>query len=231
MVMAEHLPLLPLSAAGLGIVGFFTIPSILTIVRQIRKGAPKDNFYQDRDGKATPESIAAFSNRVPKALILLFASLGLGTSISISVLTALDPARDGLLLENWMVTASWVRSQIRRKLRLTRAGSHTLPSPFDKFNPWAGESSQCWSVDVRVINRDLGSGRYPSLRCWRSLDQKKRHLSDSAHRQHCIRHTHIVSERLHPKTPCRLLPRPACRRAMDLVHAESLHVVVDAFPH
>lgn len=108
LTMAERLPLLPLSAAGLGIVGAFSVPTVVTIARQIRKGAPKDNFYEDRDGKATPESIAAFSNRIPRAAILLFASLGLATSISISVLTTLD-AQDGLFLENWMVTASWVR--------------------------------------------------------------------------------------------------------------------------
>lgn len=109
LAMAEHLPLFPISVTGLAIVALFTIPALVTIIRQIRKGAPKDNFYEDRDGKATPESIAAFSNKAPRAVILLFASLGLGTSISISVLTTLHHERDGLFLENWMVTASWVR--------------------------------------------------------------------------------------------------------------------------
>jgi hypothetical protein len=108
-IMVEHLPLLAVSATGLGLVGVLTTPTVVTIARQIRLGAPKDNFYQDRDGKATPESIAAFSNRIPRAFILLFASLGLATSISISVFTTIAQAQDGLFLENWLVTASWVR--------------------------------------------------------------------------------------------------------------------------
>lgn len=107
--MGNHPVLLPLVVTGLGLSGLFSIPAIVAIINQTRRGAPKENFYEDRDGKSTPEAVAAFSNKTPKAVILLFSSLGLATSIAISVLTTLDPARDSLFLENWLATASWVR--------------------------------------------------------------------------------------------------------------------------
>lgn len=107
--MGNHSMLLPLSAVGLGLSSLFSIPATAAVLNQVRRGAPKDNFYEDRDGKSTPEAVAAFSNRVPKTVILLFSSLGLATSISISVLTTLEPARYGLFLESWLATASWVR--------------------------------------------------------------------------------------------------------------------------
>ncbi|KAG9255956.1 P-loop containing nucleoside triphosphate hydrolase protein [Emericellopsis atlantica] len=107
MVSAEHMALLPVSATGFGLTCLFTVPAIVAIVRQTRKGAPKDQFYEDEDGKSTPEAIANFSNRVPKAVILFFSAVGLGTSTGVSVLTSLNPARDGLFYENWLVSASW----------------------------------------------------------------------------------------------------------------------------
>ncbi|KAI6783299.1 ATP-dependent bile acid permease-like protein [Emericellopsis cladophorae] len=107
MVPAEHMALLPFSAIGLGLTGLFTVPAIVAIVRQTRKGAPRDQFYEDEDGKSSPEAIANFSNRVPKALVLFFSAVGLGTSIATAVLTALNPAREGLFYENWLLSASW----------------------------------------------------------------------------------------------------------------------------
>lgn len=101
----------PLAAGGLLLVALLSIPSIWTIVGQIRRGAPKNNFYEDRDGKSTPEAVAEFSNRKPKAAVLLFSLVGLGTSIAISVLAVTDSKRDQTL-DGWFATASWVRTSI-----------------------------------------------------------------------------------------------------------------------
>lgn len=104
----SHALLLEVSA-GLGIIGLSTIPGILAFLRQSIHKKPKDNFYEDRDGKSTPEAIAAFSNRWPKVIVAFFATLGLASSLAISVLTTLEVAdRRVLFLENWLVTASWV---------------------------------------------------------------------------------------------------------------------------
>lgn len=108
---SNHPGLLPVSAVGLGFVALLSVPALKAIVSQVRSGAPKDNFYEDRDGKSTPEAMAAFSNKGSKTVIFLFALLGLGTSIALSVITTLNPSDHDLALENWLVTAAWVGIQ------------------------------------------------------------------------------------------------------------------------
>lgn len=103
-----HAALGPLAAAGLAVVGLTGLPGLFAILSQIRNRTPKDNFYEDLDGKATPESIAAFSNKKPKTAILLLSILGVGLSVAVSVLATLNPTRDDLLLPNWLYTATWV---------------------------------------------------------------------------------------------------------------------------
>ncbi|KAM5355421.1 hypothetical protein ACJ41O_002067 [Fusarium nematophilum] len=97
----------PLTAAGLVVVSLSASPALAAIIAQFRNRTPKDNFYQDGDGQSTPESIAAFSNRLPKSLILALSSLGFGTSISISVLSTLSSDQVELLLNNWLITGAW----------------------------------------------------------------------------------------------------------------------------
>lgn len=97
----------PLSIATLVLVALLTTPPSWTLWRQIRKRAPKDNFYEDRDGKSTPEAVAVFSNRPQKVAVLFFSVIGVGTSITVSVLSAIE-AEAGQALESWLVTASWV---------------------------------------------------------------------------------------------------------------------------
>lgn len=73
----------------------------------MRRRAPKDNFYEDRDGKSTPEAIASFSNKRHKGTILVFSLICFGTSTAVSALTSINHGR-GESLEAWLVTASWV---------------------------------------------------------------------------------------------------------------------------
>ncbi|KAH6990845.1 P-loop containing nucleoside triphosphate hydrolase protein [Ilyonectria sp. MPI-CAGE-AT-0026] len=104
--MSEAL-MLPLTGAGLVVVALSASPAILAILTQFRNRTPKDNFYEDGDGKATPESIAEFSNRKTKTAILLLSAVGAGTSIAISVLSTLQQSKYGLFWENWLITAAW----------------------------------------------------------------------------------------------------------------------------
>lgn len=99
--------LFPLSIASLVLVALLTTPPSWTLWNQIRKRAPKDNFYEDRDGKSTPEAVAAFSNTKHKATVLLFSVIGAGTSIAASVLTFIGTEVDQML-GTWLITASWV---------------------------------------------------------------------------------------------------------------------------
>ncbi|KAF5631972.1 ATP-dependent bile acid permease [Fusarium tjaetaba] len=95
-----------LTGTGLVVVALATTPALATAVTQLRKRAARDNFYEDADGKSTPESLAAFSNRLPKVFILALSAVGLGTSIAISVLHSLSQS-DSLLLRNWLIAGAW----------------------------------------------------------------------------------------------------------------------------
>ncbi|KAG7137339.1 ATP-dependent bile acid permease like protein [Verticillium longisporum] len=96
-------------AAILAFIALCTLPALSGLIKQLRTRAPKDNFYSDQDGKSTPEAVAAFSNRWPKAFIAFFAALGCATSITLSVLsTTSSEGRQGLSLQDWLTTASWL---------------------------------------------------------------------------------------------------------------------------
>ncbi|RFU76757.1 abc transporter, transmembrane domain, type 1 [Trichoderma arundinaceum] len=97
---------LPLSIAGLAIVGLSSLPAVVALLSQIRNRTPKDNFYQDIDGTSTPEAIASFSNRWPKVALLLLSLTGFGTSVALSVLSTLRSGKDDLFIPNWLITAA-----------------------------------------------------------------------------------------------------------------------------
>ena len=97
-----------LTGTGLGLVGLATAHALVAAINQLRKRTPKDNFYEDVDGKSTPESIAAFSNRLPKLFILAFSVTGFGTSTAISVLSFLYAPFGELFLKNWLIAGAWV---------------------------------------------------------------------------------------------------------------------------
>lgn len=111
---------LSLSAAGLGVTGLIALPAFFAQLSQIRDRTPRDNFYQDVDGKSTPETMAAFSNTKPKVCLLIFSITGLGLSLAVTVLSILHPLGDGLALENWLSNGCWVS-----RLKTTRAVSPT----------------------------------------------------------------------------------------------------------
>lgn len=89
-------------ATGLGVIGLVSLPAISIFVLQLTTHEPKQNTYEDKDGKATPDSVKAYSAKVPKSLIVLFAALGFATAISTAVLATIHVERDGLFLENWL---------------------------------------------------------------------------------------------------------------------------------
>ncbi|KAG8163353.1 hypothetical protein KVR01_006650 [Diaporthe batatas] len=89
-------------ATGLGIIGLVSIPALFTLTLHLTARQPRQDTYEDEDGKATPESVAAYSARLPKTLILLFAALACSTGIATAVLATLPPGHDGLFLQDWL---------------------------------------------------------------------------------------------------------------------------------
>ncbi len=95
--------------AGLAVVGLFSLPSLVSFVRQVLRRDPRQDVYADGDGTSTPEAVKAFSARPAKSAILLFAFAGCAASLAISVLVTLRLTRDESSLEDWLSSATWVR--------------------------------------------------------------------------------------------------------------------------
>lgn len=95
-------------ATGLVIIGLVSVPAVLSLGLQLTKREPKQDTYEDEDGKATPESLQAYSAKWPKTFILLFALLSSGTSTANAILTSLHTENNGLFLENWLSTVASV---------------------------------------------------------------------------------------------------------------------------
>jgi hypothetical protein len=95
--------------AGLVAVGLFTIPAVVSFGAQLAKPEPKEDDYEDPDGKSTPEAVASYSAKVPKTLIFLFAALGCSTSIAVAVVSLITKTETGIFLEAWLTVATWVR--------------------------------------------------------------------------------------------------------------------------
>ncbi|KAI1209695.1 putative ATP-binding cassette transporter protein [Annulohypoxylon truncatum] len=100
------------SAVGLGAVTVLTIPAVLSLGR-LRSHGPKftTEVYEDKDGKSTPDAIEKFSNKGPKAAIVIFSLVGLGVSIALAVSSTLgtrEGIEGGLFLEDWLAVPFWV---------------------------------------------------------------------------------------------------------------------------
>ncbi|KAH8682320.1 P-loop containing nucleoside triphosphate hydrolase protein [Xylariales sp. PMI_506] len=104
--MHDHIVLLAASGVGLGSIGLFTLPAFIRLRDRFRSSQLKTEVYEDEDGQSTPEATKAFTSRLPKTFVVLFALLGLGLSIPIAVLATIGE-RDGLFIENWLTVAAW----------------------------------------------------------------------------------------------------------------------------
>jgi len=66
---------------GLSIVFLFTLPAGITVVRTSKRWKSITLRYEDKDGIASLESQAAFSTKIPKICLCIFATLGLFTFV------------------------------------------------------------------------------------------------------------------------------------------------------
>lgn len=112
--MPNDTVLLASSGLGLGIVIALSLPAGIHLGHQIRNRTPKQDGYADKDGQSSEEAVQAFSNKLPKASILVLSVAGLCVSIAIAVMSTLTfrGRSDGLFLENWLVVPAWVSKNV-----------------------------------------------------------------------------------------------------------------------
>ncbi|KAF4443547.1 hypothetical protein F53441_11402 [Fusarium austroafricanum] len=146
-----------LTGTGLAVVALATTPALVAAITQLRKRAARDNFYEDADGKSTPESLAAFSNRLPKVFILALSIIGLGTSIAISALSSLNLQPDSLLLKNWLIVGTWALIL----LHAISLSAHHAPVKVHDLGLWLlGSSLIVTTITVpQLINEALHASR------------------------------------------------------------------------
>jgi len=87
-----------------------TIPVVWRFAKSIRRAKPIKNegLYEDKDGKATEESMAKYSTK--KSFILIFIGVGFGLAASFALfvnsLVQVLEYREPLLI--WVLSGSWV---------------------------------------------------------------------------------------------------------------------------
>lgn len=166
-------------ATGLGIIGLVSVPAASSLALQLSRPEPKKETYEDEDGKASPESMKAYSAKLPKFFIVLFASLGSGTTIATAVLSTLSSGKDdGLFLENWLsagasvsrliMTTCLPRERERDQNQLTKTTDFTPVSGYchclePEFCSSLQSRPELFSVQSHSRNNIVGPG-HSSLR-------------------------------------------------------------------
>ncbi|KAJ6781021.1 hypothetical protein PWT90_04923 [Aphanocladium album] len=101
---------LTLSGFGLGSASLVLAVQLKACVApfaQLSRPKPQDNWYEDIDGKSTPESMARFSNKIPKQVCLLLAAAGFAASVAVSVLSILYIEAREEAISFWLSTVTW----------------------------------------------------------------------------------------------------------------------------
>ena len=94
--------------AGLALAFLCTFPSVSAIISHFREIKPKSEIYEDKDGIASEESMAAYSAKAPKILLSILTIIGFLTATSLAVLGTLNRDHDLTFIQNWLNVAQWV---------------------------------------------------------------------------------------------------------------------------
>jgi hypothetical protein len=94
-------------ASGVAFVGLCSVPALGSIAKRISKRDAKQDTYEDGDGKASPESLKAYSAKLPKAVVLASAVAGLGVSIALLIIS--PHAERRRVITDSLSTGAWVR--------------------------------------------------------------------------------------------------------------------------
>lgn len=109
--MVQGDPMLAAFGTGIALIGLCSAPAAASLVTRIAGGkhnAKKEDTYEDADGKATPESVKAYSAWLPKSLVLGSASAGCGVSVALLALSPRAEEDPGRLLVAALGAAAWV---------------------------------------------------------------------------------------------------------------------------
>jgi hypothetical protein len=102
------------SYAAFVLTALFTVPSISRLAKRPWrvKTANDDGIDEDKDGVATEESMAEFSNKVQ--FVVIFAATGIGLALSFALAVFATVRRENsfselCLTQLWLLFPAWVR--------------------------------------------------------------------------------------------------------------------------
>lgn len=98
-------------ATSLAFIGLCSLPAVSSVLLRSRRQDGDRDTYEDADGKATPESVKAFSTKLSKTCILIFANSGFAISLATALLFTHS---SGIQLQQWLSTVSWVSYGVKR---------------------------------------------------------------------------------------------------------------------
>ncbi len=107
---------------GIALIGLCSAPALGGIVTRLNKRDVHQEVYEDGDGKATPESMKAYSARLPKSLVVASGASGLVISIALLVIS---PRAEGRLLIDSLTSGAWVRRHRTSVLHLNALSQDT----------------------------------------------------------------------------------------------------------
>lgn len=113
IAMAEHhtTTSVAISIACLVVVALLSFPSANQFLARLR--AKKNQYhdlselYTDEDGVATEESQAAYSDLIPRLLLIIISVVASLDALATAVLTTTRP-NHSLIVEQWLQLATWV---------------------------------------------------------------------------------------------------------------------------
>jgi hypothetical protein len=155
------------------LIGVLTISPLWTLVASFRRTrtVAQDALYQDKDGVATKESMAAYSTTRQFILVFIGTGLGLAASFSLAVFATVN-SQSFDILSIWLLNLSWVGHLLpkSRDSCLHMSGIHPLASPgcFPR-------DTHCSTLPARRGRCNIGS--LSCGPCWNSLDLKLTSIS------------------------------------------------------
>ncbi|KAI9934749.1 hypothetical protein ASPWEDRAFT_161533 [Aspergillus wentii DTO 134E9] len=105
------------------LVSLLAIPALIAIVKSARRRNPTGeqyaaNFYQDKDGEATKESIAQVSKKTYAIFNVIFVVLGCSTALTRAVLIVVY--KQPFLIETWLQFGLWLFLVVQSTAVLTK---------------------------------------------------------------------------------------------------------------
>jgi len=104
---------IPLTNLSYALIAAFTIPSVIRLAKSsLRAKTTNDGLYEDKDGRATEESVAQYWTSRPFIFVFVAIALALVTSLALACFATVrrdHSFSDQCLVRLWLLFAAWVK--------------------------------------------------------------------------------------------------------------------------